>query len=62
MTDTDKELNEKIKTYLKANMKVLVEEKCSYSECHSNKSVYVNVYIEDEIISSSEIEELSYCR
>lgn len=57
----DKDLGEKIKMYLKANMKVLVEENRSGSECHSSKSVHVNVYIEGELISSSEIQELSFC-
>lgn len=55
---TNEELKVFIKDYIKENVKVLVECKKYSSECSYNEYVYVNLYLEDELISSSEIEGL----
>ena len=56
-----KELNEAIKNYIKENVKVLVETRRTGSECHTNRITAVNLYVENVLISSSEIEDLEVC-
>jgi hypothetical protein len=48
-----------IKDYLKKNLAIKVEEKNNSSECSYANSTYANLYLEDELISSSEIQELA---
>lgn len=58
---SQEEFNEAIKNYIKENVSVLVETKQSGSECYYSETVAVNLYIGKELISSSEIERLSFC-
>ena len=50
---------EEVKKLIKENLKIVVETESSGSECSYNEQTYVKLIFIDEVISKTEIQELS---